>query len=221
MNSKKWNNEEINFLKLNYNLIPIKEIVEKLNRSYNSIVTKAYELNINKKNINSNCKNKTTKTCVVCKKEYPKTKEFFDCFVTKRENKLIYQTKCRTCYKNYIYKRNSTLLNSFKNIIRTIKKQEKRLKNGFNIDIDFLMTLWENQKGTCALSGINMTYLKGKGSHYYSNVSIDRIDSNKGYTKDNVWLVCIWANTAKSNLIFNHFKEMIKITNNYLTLNFD
>ena len=58
------------------------------------------------------------------------------------------------------------------------------------------------------------------GSSYYQT-SIDRIDSNKTYTKDNIQLVCFWANIAKSDLGEKEFLEMIKthiiilVKNNY------
>lgn len=44
--------------------------------------------------------------------------------------------------------------------------------------------MWNKQKGKCALTGIPMTVTKSGRTN--TNISIDRIDSNKGYTKDNV-----------------------------------
>jgi hypothetical protein len=58
-----------------------------------------------------------------------------------------------------------------------------------------------------------MTYLMGKG-RIYTNVSVDRIDSNKGYLKDNVQLVCMVINQMKSDLNLDELKyycqEIIK-----------
>ena len=34
----------------------------------------------------------------------------------------------------------------------------------------------------------------------FTNVSVDRIDSNKGYTKNNVQLVCMAINQMKSDM---------------------
>jgi hypothetical protein len=55
------------------------------------------------------------------------------------------------------------------------------------------MYLWEKQKGLCALTGIPMTYKFYEG-RVNTNLSVDRIDSAKGYSKDNVQLVCMAAN---------------------------
>lgn len=77
--------------------------------------------------------------------------------------------------------------------------------------------MWDNQEGKCNISGIDMTHLKGKGVYYFSNVSIDRINSKKGYTMSNIQLVCSWANTAKSNLSTTDFNKMITLT--YIKLN--
>jgi hypothetical protein len=56
-----------------------------------------------------------------------------------------------------------------------------------------------NQRGLCALSGITLTFTKGKG-HIPTNASIDRIDPAKGYIRGNVQLVACQVNTMKSNL---------------------
>lgn len=58
------------------------------------------------------------------------------------------------------------------------------------------MNLYNNQKGRCAISGVEMTYNQF-GGKCPTNISIDRIDSNRGYELDNVQLVCSLVNTMK------------------------
>lgn len=43
-----------------------------------------------------------------------------------------------------------------------------------------------------------------------TNVSVDRIDSKKGYTRDNVQLVCMAINQMKSDLDNNTFYNLCK-----------
>lgn len=76
------------------------------------------------------------------------------------------------------------------------RKEEKQ-----DIPIDYLMDLWESQKGLCALSGVPMTHIRGQGN-VGTNISIDKIDPNKGYLKGNIQLVCRVINHMKwtSNL---------------------
>lgn len=211
-NYKRWSTSETEFLQFYYKTMLIEKIAIALNRSYNSVLSKAKSLGLCKTNLNS-CKNKLTRVCTVCLDELPRTKEYFTTFVSKRDG-TVFQTKCKDCEKIYIQKINSTPIQTFKGILRNIKRDENRLKNGFDLNLDFLINLWEKQKHRCAITGIKMTTLKGKGVYFYTNVTVDRINSEKGYLKSNIQLVSSWANTAKSNLDENTFKTMISLTFN-------
>ena len=79
----------------------------------------------------------------------------------------------------------------------------------FDITKEFIKELYLKQDGKCAISKIPMTYIAGSGKHI-TNVSIDRIDSNKGYTKDNVQLVCSQVNMMKSDLTFDELLSFCK-----------
>lgn len=65
---------------------------------------------------------------------------------------------------------------------------------------DDLFCLYKNQHGLCAISGVPMTHLPGKGdgSHCPTNISIDRIDSSGTYRLDNIQLVCYVVNSMKN-----------------------
>lgn len=49
----------------------------------------------------------------------------------------------------------------------------------------------------CPVLGIELEI--GKGKNNPSSPSLDRIDSSKGYTPDNVWVISYRANTLKNN----------------------
>lgn len=78
---------------------------------------------------------------------------------------------------------------------------DRAKRNGLVVDItkQDLYDLWDNQQGKCALSGIEMTYISNCG-RIPTNVSVDRIDSSKGYIKGNVQLVCMAVNQMKNDL---------------------
>lgn len=59
--------------------------------------------------------------------------------------------------------------------------------------------MWNTQNGKCALTGIQMTHVRGEG-RVPTNMSLDRIDSDGGYTRDNVQLVCLQANMMKQQM---------------------
>nr|QBK92379.1 MAG: uncharacterized protein LCPAC401_00170 [Pithovirus LCPAC401] len=82
-----------------------------------------------------------------------------------------------------------------------------------NHDLELTITEQEiidlyNLNNVCAKTGKVMTHHKKYDpnkktriieDHYY-NLSVDRIDSSKGYTRDNIQIVCIGYNLMKSNL---------------------
>lgn len=93
------------------------------------------------------------------------------------------------------------------------KDRAKTLNIECTITLDFLKSLWEVQKGICALSGIPMTYELRKG-RIPTNVSIDKIDRTKGYIPTNVQLVCMACNQIKLDLtdseMYNFCKKIVE-----------
>lgn len=83
-----------------------------------------------------------------------------------------------------------------------------------DIDPDYLRQLWISQKGRCAYTGIEMLCPKNITEyhkvHSVKKLSLDRIDSSKGYTKGNVHFVCQAINLAKKNLPHKEMVEFIK-----------
>lgn len=77
--------------------------------------------------------------------------------------------------------------------------RSRSLKNNipFDLSSDHLPLLWAKQNGICALTGDAMN-VDSRPMRF--RASVDRIDPSKGYTKDNVQLVCWYANTCKQNL---------------------
>ena len=71
-----------------------------------------------------------------------------------------------------------------------------------SITIDDLLRLWDTQQGKCAISGIPMlhSYATSNNRELMCNVSIDRIDSKKDYTIDNIQLVCRNINFMKLDM---------------------
>ncbi len=70
-----------------------------------------------------------------------------------------------------------------------IKRQAKKRKKEFNISIEYLWNLYEEQDKKCALSGLPIIF--GRNGHRNeTSASLDRIDNDKGYIKDNVrWVL--------------------------------
>lgn len=86
-------------------------------------------------------------------------------------------------------------------------------KLDFNITKEDLIDLWNIQNELCAISKIKMTHIIFSG-RVPTNVSIDRINPLKGYTKGNVQLVCMAVNQMKNDLTMDELlffcEEIIK-----------
>lgn len=78
-------------------------------------------------------------------------------------------------------------------------------KRVYEIDLDFLVEMYNDQDGKCNLSGLPMVH---KWNDLCS-ISVDRVDSEVGYVVGNVQLVCKWVNLAKGSHGNGEFLELI------------
>ena len=125
-----------------------------------------------------------TKTCAYCDTD----------FIAKTLRQKYCSSECcaQAVMKAYRKRRSSTVEGYFRVLLRVNTKRS-------GIAISHLIELLEKQGGRCAVSGVEMTRISGNG-HVATNISIDRIDSSKGYTPDNIQLVCHIVNLMKHNL---------------------
>ncbi len=106
--------------------------------------------------------------------------------------------------------------NLFRLKILNAKNRAKRKNMNFDLTEEFLQKLYQMQNGKCYYSHIELDLQRGNSDH---SISIDRKDSSKGYTLDNV-VLCSWAvNIMKSNLNDEEFKFIISAIYNKLMCN--
>lgn len=60
----------------------------------------------------------------------------------------------------------------------------------------------------CPLLGVEMFVTESRRGNKDCSFSLDRIDSSKGYTKGNVWIISHKANTMKSSSTLQEFELM-------------
>jgi len=82
-------------------------------------------------------------------------------------------------------------------VLAHCRKRAREKGQPFDLTLDDLMDLVEKQKSVCALSGQPLTFIAGEGV-VLSNVSVDRIEHGKLYTKSNVRLVCNTVNKMRN-----------------------
>jgi hypothetical protein len=126
--------------------------------------------------------------------------------------KQYYQdSKEKTKAKSKIDRQNDPI----KYMLYNAKQRAKKKGLEFNIEIE------ELYKPThCPIFGIELIYggtgktAKGYGA-YENAASLDRIDPKKGYTKDNVIIVCWEANRSKALLTPEKFYMLAKFYEKY------
>ena len=103
-----------------------------------------------------------------------------------------------------------------KSLLSSIKSGAKNRNLDFEIDYNFIQKLWKNQKGLCYYTKVQMKLTARQKDPY--QVSIDRINSNLGYTEENAVLCCQAINYMKNdyslkdfNLFKNSLQEALKL----------
>lgn len=145
------------------------------------------------------------KVCNMCKCN--KSEDDFN----KRNGGKYLKSICKDCEKiRRAEARSNDIRKYFIDIVRTSKQQATRRKiKDHEINVDFLIEMYNKQNGLCSVSKIKMTHIAGKGK-VITNASIDRIDSSKGYTKENVRLVCLGINLLKMDATEEEFQNFLK-----------
>lgn len=103
-----------------------------------------------------------------------------------------------------------------KDFYSTVKRGAESRNIEFNITIEDLWELFIKQQGKCALSGLEIKFSKVRKDSLGKTISLDRVDSSKGYTKDNIQFVHKHINIMKNNFDQDYF---ISLCNNIVNHN--
>ena len=147
-----------------------------------------------------------TKKCGTCE-EIKKLSEFY----IDRKYRDNCHAHCKSCtsihnknykrkqirYKNNWQKYIISSVNHSSSIARLSEKYDKdfNLEAMSEITIDFLTKLKEKQNNKCNWFGVDIDFSR---NDWLRSPSLDRLDNDKGYTRDNVVLTCRSANLARN-----------------------
>jgi hypothetical protein len=118
------------------------------------------------------------------------------------------------------YKKQKDEYSSFRYHLNIAKRRSEKYDRDFNLDLNFLKDLWIKQGGKCAVTKLplNIKYIHTKKQRTDKSpyqASLDRIDNNKGYTKDNVRFVSYMFNIARNNFTDEEVLDFCKcVVNN-------
>jgi len=145
------------------------------------------------------------KVCFRCKQE-----KSYNFFFKHHQTSDGYHSWCKSCCtegsNRSRAKQNSTIQGKAKIFLQNARKSAAKRGQEFVLSIDDVVQCWEDQSQICAYSGRKMTLESGKPN----TVSIERIDSKIGYTKDNTILVCQAINRMKSDFGFDEFYDLCR-----------
>lgn len=130
------------------------------------------------------------KVCRKCETDKP-----FGDFPAHRKTYDGFDSWCKLCRRSYSHEVKQTLDTHIRAILARIK--EDRRKKPYDVDLGYLVGLWQSQDGLCAISGEKMSHRRTPRKHNQYNGSLDRIDSSLGYVKGNVQFVCWTVNRMK------------------------
>ncbi len=105
---------------------------------------------------------------------------------------------------------NSSLRNRMRLLLTNATRANKRLGFATDIDLQYLLGLFERQRGLCGYTGQPMTHISG-----YDCVSLDQKTPKGGYTRRNIMLCRLHVNLCKRDHTFDSFLQLCQdVTNN-------
>lgn len=104
------------------------------------------------------------------------------------------------------------LRNGLRSRLQGAKHRAKKKNVPFNLTLDGLVTIFQQQGGCCPISGreLLLTQVGVRHDNFENNLSIDRIDPAKGYVIDNVRLVICAVNIAISRRGAEKFYQLCR-----------
>ena len=149
-------------------------------------------------------RNKIRKTCIFCLSKQ-----------TKWRTQDTIKIRASTSRKTYYAKNKEKIMIGWSSRLKTPEGRLKKIlatirtKYSSNLDIEYLMQMFNKQNGRCLLTDIEFQFDPMDG--YRSNpfvISIDKITPALGYVKGNVRLVCLIVNFALNEWGEEIFKYM-------------
>lgn len=139
--------------------------------------------------------------CTMCG-DYKDKSDFYTSNNPKNTYKLAYL--CKDCSKKRTHSYRNTEHGFWVTMWNNLYNSAKNRGLEVGITKEDITALWDSQKGLCALTGLPMEKVKVSrtvraGCLNQFRASVDRIDSNKGYVKGNIRMVCAYVNVMKSD----------------------
>ena len=109
----------------------------------------------------------------------------------------------------------------FRSLMKVMRLREHKDNKHVNVTLQDLKELWEKQGGRCPYTGWQLvlhTSTKDKPPKTPNRASVDRIDSSRGYEKDNIQIVSMiyqFAKNSWSDADVKHFCDAVSNRDRY------
>lgn len=148
-----------------------------------------------------------SRLCSHCKGTFPANSEFF---YRHSQTSDGWHSWCKPCCregnKRSLAKKYSTFEGRISTFLLSCRKSSEKRGNEFSLTREDFVNMWEKQDGICVYTGMQMDLQPNTPL----SVSVERVDSNIGYTESNTVLCCNVINRMKSNLDGETFFDMCK-----------
>ena len=144
------------------------------------------------------------KRCSTCRRRKPLGE-----FTKNKSQKSGYMCYCKACHNkrnNSVRKDCLSISTACKRLHWYIKNRIRRKNRDLEFGPEFIEELYNLQNGRCAYTGDVLEIRAG----FSNTMSVDRIDSSIGYTKDNIRLVTWEVNKAKMDSTMSDFVLLCK-----------
>jgi hypothetical protein len=134
------------------------------------------------------------RTCKSCHED----KEETEFYLVKYGDKRYFRGRCKRCMSTY--RHDNYIIGYWEKKAKKIRINacgRRVAKKECTVGQVYLRELYCQQKGLCALTGIEMDMSMNTGSRNPLCLSVDRIDDSKGYIPGNVRLVIHWVNLSR------------------------
>lgn len=144
-----------------------------------------------------------TKICPSCKVEKNRKTDFFQ---TMRNGKMMAVGYCKVCSSEHQKTRDWA-----KRLVEQVRSRHVKRWPHEECDLtaEFLHELFEIQGGRCAWFRVTLRTELGGAFRHPNQVSLDRLDIERGYTQDNVVLASQAANLARCDAPAEFFSDFV------------
>jgi hypothetical protein len=191
---RKFSSEEVSYIKENFGIVGTPAMSIHLDRNPTCVNRKIRELGLIVEETQQSLKSKGLRKCCGCKKIL-KLEDFGKLYHDSRK-----QSKCSECSRKkareYHYDKYSSLEKYSEKIIVILKKRKE-----CDLTPEDILSQYEKQSGLCFYSKEKMKI----EAMSPETISVDRIDSQKNYSKNNIVLCCHIVNIMKQSMTHDEF----------------